>query len=241
MNFDIQKSLQIIKEFKPLETTSFDGKEDALNYICYNLYNRSCEAIKSFVILFENKRYYDAFIIAGHCLETCAILSYIKDNSTPELYRERYNKYLASATLDRLKYNLALSENLETELAWANFVGLLKTFYPVGMTIIRSNKNHEEAIEKLKYRAGINKDKIKILKEYYHKIKIEDYIKMLIEKTSYFGGEEFNRFYKKYCDIKHSNMMTPGASFEHNIFEDFAEDGIMLILGIMCYLKKFKF
>ena len=242
MDIDIQKKFQSIKGFKPLEIPTFnDGNEDAFRYIVWNLYYRVCEAIKSFIILFENERYYDAFIIAGHCLETCAILSYIKDNPTPELCRDRYNKYLASATLESLKYNLALRKNLEKEIAWKAFVSLLDIFKTVDINIVRRNQNREEAIKLLYYREGLNKDKIKILKDYYYHIKVDNYIQILIKNTAYFGGEEFDRFYEKYCNIKHSNMIIPEASFEHNSLDYLSEKEIMLILGIMYYLKDFKF
>lgn len=246
MALNIQKSIQIIKDFKPLEIPAFnDGNEDAFRYIVWNLYHRVCEAIKSFVVLFENGRYYDSFIIEGHCLETCAILSYINDNPTPELCRERYNKYFASALIERLKYNLGLSDNLDTELAKKVFIDLLKLFYPVGINIVKkkelAKEQHEEAINKINSKLATNKERINVLKDYYSKVRVNDYIKSLIKNTSHFGGEQFDKYYQKYCDVKHGNMMTPGSSFEHNSFDCFAEDGIMLILGIMYYLKNFKF
>ena len=241
---DIQKSLQIIKDFKPFETPIFnDGNEDAFRYILWNLYFRVSEAIKSYVVLFENERYYDSFIIAGHCLETCAILSYIKDNPTPELCRERYNKYFASATIGRLKACLGLEDNLEKEIAWQAYVSLLKLFYPVGKYIVKEKdkEKYEEIIKQINYRLGLNKEKIEILGKHFVSIKVNEYMKAFIKNTAYFDGEQFNKFYKKYCDVKHSNMITPGASFEINTFEYFAEDGIMLLLGIIYYLKDFKF
>ena len=242
MPLDIQKTLQIIKDFKPLEIPAFaDGNQDTFDYMICNLYHRVCEAIKSFIVLFENERYYDSFIIAGHCLEICAILSYIKDAPTDEICRKRYNKYLASSVFGRLKYNLELRDNLETESSWNAVKSLLDIFKTVDTSIVRYNKNREEAIKQLNNREGLNRDKIRVLNEYYSKVKVREYINAFIKSTSSFGGEEFNRFYEKYCNIKHGNMMTPGASFEHNPFDCFAEDGIMLILGIMYYLKDFKF
>lgn len=242
MMIDIQMSFKKIKDFKSLEIPIFNDKnEDAFRYVVWNLYHRVSEAIKSFIILFENKRYYDSFIIAGHCLETCAILSYIKDNPTYELCRERYNKYLASATLECLKYDLAQRKNLEEEITWQAYVSLLNIFKTVDINIIKKNQDHEEAINLLYSREGLNKDKIKILKDYYYHVKVDNYIQILIKNTAYFGGEDFDRCYEKYCNIKHSNMIIPGASFETNSFEYFAEEGIMLILGIMYYLKDFKF
>ncbi len=244
MPLDIQKSLQIIKDFKSLKIPAFaDGNQDPFDYMICNLYHRVYEAIKSYVVLFENERYYDSFIIAGHCLETCAILSYIKDNPTSEVCRERYNKYFATSTLGRLKACLGLEDNLEKEIAWQAFVSLLKLFYPVGKYIVKEKDKgqYEEIIKQINYRLGLNKEKIEILSNHFVSIRVSEYMKAFVKNTSYFDGEQFNKFYKKYCDVKHSNMMTPGASFEVNTFEYFAEDGIMLILGIMYYLKDFKF
>ena len=243
MPLDIQKSIQIIKDFKPLEIPTFtDGNQDTFDYMVCNLYHRVCQAIKSFVVLFENERFYDSFIIAGHCLETCAILSYIKDNPAYELCREKYNKYFASATLGRLKYNLDLSYNLEKEIAWQAFVSLLKLFYPVGKYIVKEKEKeqYEEIIKKINCRLGLNKEKIEILSKHFLPTRVNEYIKTFVKNTAYFDGEQFSKFYKKYCDVKHGNMITPGSSFEHNSFEYFSEDGIMLILGIMYYLKDFK-
>lgn len=153
MDLDISKSLQIIKDFKPLETPTFDGNENSFRYIIWNLYHRVYEASKSYTILFENKKYYDSFIIAGHILETCATLSYIKDNPTIDLCREKYNKYLASSALGRLKATLEMTDNLETDISWQNFVNLLKIFYPVAINIIKkkeqAKEKHEEAIKQI--------------------------------------------------------------------------------------------
>lgn len=246
MEIDIQKSIQIIKDFKPLDLPSFnDRNEDPFRYIVWNLYHRVSEAIKSFIVLFENKRYYDSFIIAGHCLETCAILSYIKDNLTEELCRERYNKYFASAILGRLITCLNLTDNLETEISWQAFFSLLKFFSPIGVNIItkkeQAKEKHKEIIKQLNSRLGLNNDKISILKKNYSPISAKKYINSLIENTSYFDSKFFVLHYRTYCDIKHSNMITPGASFEHNQFNTFARHGIYLVLGIMYYLKDFKF
>ena len=79
------------------------------------------------------------------------------------------------------------------------------------------------------------------MSKHFIPIRVNEYIKTFVKNTAYFDGEQFNKFYKKYCDVKHSNMMTPGTSFEVNTFEYFAEDGIMLVLGIMYYLKDFNF
>ena len=65
-----EDKLKIIKEFKPLEKSTFEGSEDAFYGVIWNLYFRIGDAFKAFCTLFENKHYYDAFIVAGHTLET---------------------------------------------------------------------------------------------------------------------------------------------------------------------------
>ncbi len=239
---NIKTSLQTIKSFTPLPAPKFtDNDKDSYDHIVWNLYHRICEAINSFTILFEKERYYDSFIIAGHALETCAILSYITDNPTVEKCQKRYNKYLASATLGRLKYVLELFDNFDKDFAWKTFIDLLEIFKTVDTYIIKYNRNRNEAIKRLSQRESSNKEKIYILNDYYSKIRVRKYINILIQNTSSFGGDEFDRFYQKYCDIKHSNMLSPGASFKDNHFDVFAEDGIYLISGIIYYLQNFKF
>ena len=92
MDLSTPNKLNIIKNYKILQKQSFSGEEDVLYGNIWSLYFRVCEAMRSFVLLFENKRYYDAFIIAGHALESCAILSYIKDCKNVEEQKYKHNK-----------------------------------------------------------------------------------------------------------------------------------------------------
>lgn len=116
-----EERVKIIKGFVPLETPVFnDGDEDTLRFNVWGLYYRICEAIKSYIVLYEANRIFDAFIIAGHALETCAILSYIKDNPTEEQQKEKYNLYFASILIGQITANLELSDNLEQDIALKN-------------------------------------------------------------------------------------------------------------------------
>ena len=105
----------------------------------------------------------------------------------------------------------------------------------------QAKEKHKEIIKQINSKLGLNKDKINILKNNYSPISVRKYINTLIENTSYFEGKYFDLHYQTYCDIKHSNMITPGTSFEHNQFNTFAKHGVYLILGIMHYLNDFKF
>lgn len=237
--------LRIIKEFKPLDKPLFKGNEDSLYGVIWSLYFRVCDAFKSFCTLFENKQYYDAFIIAGHTLETCAILSYIKDGKTEEDRKTNYNKYLASSALGRLKACLELEENLEHEISWQLFVVLLKIFYPVGAHIVKNKDNpkekHEEAIKLINYRKGPNQEKVGLLNKYYAPVKTTEYIKEFRKNLPFDDKDDFNYFYSKYCSYKHSNMLTPGASFENSDEVDYFDNVLNLILGIIVYLQSSDF
>lgn len=245
MDLSISNKLHIIKNYKILPKQNFTGEEDALYGSIWSLYYRVCEAIRSFVLLFENKRYYDAFVIAGHALESCAILSYIKDCKNAEEQKYKHNKYLASISLGRLKACLELEKDLSNECSWNAFVVLLKIFYPIGISIIKDNKNpkeiYEKAIKQINYRKGPNMEKIGLLKRYFEPIKPNEYIKIFRENIPFDDHDDFNYFYSKYCSYKHSNTLTPGSSFEDYENVVFFENSLNLILGIIIYLEKSDF
>lgn len=238
--WSFEERIKIIKNYKKLPCPEFnDGNEDAYRFNVWNLYDRVYEAIKSFIILYEKQRYCDAFIIAGHALETCAILSYIKDYDSEVKRREQYNKYFASITLGRLVANLELADDLSKEIAWMSFVSVLKLFYPVGKCIIKENKDYEQVIKQINNRKGPNTEKIGILNKNFRSIPIAEYIKIMSDNCKNKDDGQIRRYYTKYCSIKHSNMLTPGI-LEENINTDTIDDMLYLILGIITYLDKSK-
>lgn len=111
--------VRIIKGFVPIEQPLFDNAdEDTFRFNMWGLYYRVCEAIKSYIVLYEADRIFDALIIAGHALETCAMLSYIKDNPSEDAKREKYNSYFAGMIFNRIFANLETSESLEDDISW---------------------------------------------------------------------------------------------------------------------------
>ena len=236
IDWPFEERIKIIKNYQKLPTPEFkDGNEDAYRFNVWSLYNRVYEAIKSFVVLYENQRYCDAFIIAGHALETCAILSYIKDYDDETKRREHYNNYFASITLGRLLANLELAKDLEKDISWATFVCVLRLFYPFGKCIIKDNKDYEEIIRKINYRKGPNSEKIGLLNKSFRPVSVSEYIQTLSDNWENKDDGQFRRYYTKYCNMKHSNMLTPGI-LEENINADTIDDMLYLILGIMTYL-----
>lgn len=240
IDWPFEERIKIIKNFKPHPFPSFeDGNEDAYRFTVWQLYGRVCEAIKAFAILLEKDCICDAFIIAGHALETSAILSYIKDCSTSEQSKENYNKYLASITIERILANLDITNNLNDPISLIVFSNLLKIFYPAGKTILKKNKDYDNVITQINSAKTTIKEKIGILNKSFSPIKPSEYIKTLSDNFDNKDDGQFKRYYTKYCGYKHSNILTPGVSFE-----DFKKaninDLLYLVLGIMTYLETSK-
>lgn len=232
----IQDRLNIIKEFKPLEKPTFDGDEDSYPFLVWNLYRRVCEAIQSFVILFENQQYCDSYIIAGHAYEVCATLSYLKDYKTEDEKQEKYHKYFSATVLGRLIANLEMDENLEKDISWIAFTKLLNLFYPFGKSIIKNKEKYEEVIKLLNYRKGPNKEKINLLNKNFRLMKVREYLDTFLDNTGHIDDKTLNRFYTKYCNFKHCNILAPGI-FEESTSDDIIDDALYLMLVIIIYLK----
>lgn len=237
MDFTINGKIEILRNFVPVTQPQLDGNENAKPYVIWNLYNRVCEAVKSFVILLDNHRYYDAFVIAGHAFETCCMLSYTKDDNT----ENNYNRYFAGSAFKRLIALLETEANLEKEISWLAYVSVLRLFYPVGASIIKNTQSakekHEEVIKKINFRGNTNTEKINLLKNTYKPPYIAEYINIFLDNMGNIDDGEFNRYYKRYCDYKHSNMLAPGA-LAGDIDVENIDWLLNLVLGIRMYLDK---
>ncbi|MDD5021623.1 MAG: DUF5677 domain-containing protein [Endomicrobiaceae bacterium] len=242
-DFTIDNKIQIIRNFVPVPKPQFEGNENATRYIIWNLYNRVCEAVKSFVILLDNQRYYDAFIIAGHALETCSILSYIKDNDTEAAKLENYNKYIAQSSVARLIAILEMDSNLEKDYARNAYEIVLQIFCSVENTVFKYTQNteekHKEIIEEIKSLDEISIGTIKSVKNFYKLPRIRDYITAFSKKMGNINDKEIFMYYTKYCDYKHSNMLAPGV-LAGDIDAEEIDWFIELVQNIVQYLEKSK-
>lgn len=240
INWPFEDRIRIIKEYKQLPQPVFDdGSEDTYRFCLWNLYERVCEAIKSFVVLYENQRFCDAFIIAGHALETCAMLSYLKDGSSNEENLKNYEKYMASTILIDITTNLELSDNLEKDIAWTVFFQLLMIFYPFGKSILKDKKDYEDIIKKINNRKGPNKEKIGLFNKNFKSVPVAEYINTLSYHMKDYDDGQFRRYYNKYCSFKHSNILTPGVLKESETIDN-VDDMLYLVLEIVTYLDVFK-
>lgn len=233
--------LQILRDFVPEPMPKFDDASDTFEYTKWHLYDRVCDGIKSFLILLDKKQIYDAFIIAGHALETCAMLSYIKDGKTEEKHINNYHKYTARAFAGILLETLKTSDDLKKDSTWNAYVVMLKLFYPVGVHIIKDKKNpkqkHEDIIKKINCRLGSNTEKIKLIERNYEHPNIEEYLRTFSENMDGVDEQRFNRFYLKYCDFKHTNVL---ACLERQIFDYQIERVITVLVIIVTYLSMSK-
>lgn len=251
MNDTYNKSLftpegkdKFIREFVSVEMPDFNDNE-VVKYNIYNLYKRIYDDSRSFLTLLDNKHYYEAFIIAGYMLETCAVLSYIKDQ-TPEKQIINHNKYFAKSALGRLLAILEMDKSdLAKESARNSYVMVLRLFYPVGASIIKDDKSnnktpaerHEEIANRIKFLSGSNAEKIKILRDSYKRPDPEGYVKAFSNKLENIDGGDFAHSYMKYCDFKHSNILSPG--FVSEDIEHIHDWSIDLVFMVLSYLQIF--
>jgi hypothetical protein len=238
----INNKIKIIRDFAPvaMPTVDFNNKKDTIKYIIWNLYNRVYEATQSFIALLDNKRFYDSFLIAGHALETCAVLSYIKDNKTKSAQIKNYNKYIARSAVGRLLAILDMDKtNLSADSAWVNYAALFKIFYPAGAAIIKKEQQYEEIIKQINYCDGTNDEKIRLIKESFPHPDPKGYVKSFSKRLGNFDDGQFLKYYARYCDFKHCNLLSPGA-ISSDIDKNDVDYFIDLILGILMYLDKYK-
>lgn len=233
--------LQLLRDFFPEPMPKFDDSTDIFEYTKWHLYDRVCDGIKSFLVLLDKKQIYDAFIIAGHVMETCAMLSYIKDGKTEEERLNNYHKYAARAFAGIMLETLKTSDNLEKDTAWNAYAAMLKLFYPVGINIIKDSKNpkqkHENIIKQINCRLGANAEKIKLIEKNYEHPNIEEYVRTFSKNIDDVDEQRFERFYLKYCDFKHTNVL---ACLERQIFDFQIERVITVLVIIVTYLSMAK-
>jgi hypothetical protein len=129
--------------------------------------------------------------------------------------------------------------NLTAESAWNAYAVLLKILYPVGTSIVKNGKDYENVIKAINLRGGTNAEKSKLLRDSFNRPDPEGYVASFSKMVGNFDDGQFARYYDKYCNYKHSNMLAPGALFG-DIDEEEIDWFLNLVLGIIMYLDKSK-
>lgn len=121
------KDLVIIKAFVPEKIPKFVGTESMFDFVIWNLYDRIANGLKSFDLLCDNRRFYDAFLVAGNVLETCAVLSYIKDKQTEKERLKNLNKYLARSSAGQMVKILSWDDDFHNlpHVSWSKIEKIL--------------------------------------------------------------------------------------------------------------------
>ena len=239
------KDLVIIKAFVPEKIPNFVGTESMFDFVVWNLYDRIANGLKSFELLCDNRRFYDAFLVVGNVLETCAVLSYIKDKQTEKERLKNLNKYLARSAAGQLLKTLSWSEDLSKDIVWKMYETELKLFAPVGDCIIKKLKNsktdkekHQDILEQLKYRDGCNADKKALINSNYIRPDPQGYVRAFSKTFDRLDNGNFERMYDKYCDFKHVNIMSNGVSAE-TMNEEVIDWAIEIMAAIVLYLQRY--
>lgn len=183
------------------------------------------ESIKSYVLLMDNGFFVDAILIAGHIMETCSVIHYIKHPTKQEKNARKYvAKCCLRGTCDLLEFD---SEDLKNDEIRAAFIEAVEYLKETGHLVIKKDKeqtqeNNHISLESLKDESLSNTERIKFIKDNYDLPIVEDYLKAFHSKLEKTVNEEkrlidpnlaakLKFFYTEYCKIKHSNaMMFPG-------------------------------
>ncbi len=244
-SMNVFKDLVIIRSFVPETIPEFTGTEPMYDFIKWNLYDRVTCGLKSFVLLCDNRRFYDAFLVAGNVLETCAVLSYIKDKKTEKERLNNLNKYLARSAAGQLIRILSWGVDLHKEIDWNAYVSELELFAPVGVSIIKKMKNgktdaenHQDMLDKLNYREGSNNDKKVLINSNYIRPDPQGYVRAFSKTFHKLDKGIFERMYDKYCDFKHINIMSYGVAAE-TMEEDVVDWAIEIMAGVVLYLQRY--
>lgn len=239
------KDLVIIKAFVPEKIPKFVGTESMFDFVVWNLYDRIANGLKSFDLLCDNRRFYDAFLVAGNVLETCAVLSYIKDKQTEKERLKNLNKYLARSSAGQMVKILSWDDDFHKDSAWNAYFAELKIFAPIGDCIIKKLKNdktdkenHQEILEKLKYRDGSNADKKALIYSNYVRPDPQGYVRAFSKTFDGLDNGNFEHMYDKYCDFKHVNMMSYGVTSE-TMEEDVVDWAIEIMAAVVLYLQRY--
>ena len=239
------KDLAIIKAFVPEKIPKFVGTEPIFDFVIWNLYDRTANGLKSFDLLCDNRRFYDAFLVAGNVLETCAVFSYIKDKKTEKERLKNLNKYLARSAAGQLIKTLSWSDDLSKEVVWKAYESELKLFAPVGDCIIKKQKNgktdkevHRGILDKLKYPEGSNADKKALIYSNYERPDPQGYVRAFSKTFDRLDNGNFELMYDKYCDFKHVNIMSNGVAAE-TMEEDVIDWAIEIMAAVVLYLQRY--
>lgn len=183
------------------------------------LNKRLHEARNAFLVLYDKGMGLDAELIAGHIMEICAMIYYIKSGPDKLLNsRKGIARSAASCVYDILSLSDFVSKSdkydglLEEVLSYLDDTGHLI----IKETSVQDKKDfNKHQLAKLRNKELTNKEKRDLLKKHYELPQVTDYLNCFISGTvkkakscgyPNFGiyQEAFRLFYMSYCRVKHA-------------------------------------
>lgn len=206
------------------------------------LHKRLNEARNAFMLLNDAKMYVDAALIAGHVLEVCATMYYIKFANDKEL---NARKYVAKSSVKTVFSILDIDKSdLRDDMYKGIFDECIGYLVETGHLILKcppknadKHKYNQNLISNLRSTDRANQEKRKIVKENYEMPIVNDYlncflsgIKHKLQENTTEKAESLIQaikvFYFSYCGFKHAGpSIYPGEIKEKEIkINEFSPD-----------------
>lgn len=190
------------------------------------LSKRLHDARNAFLVLIDNNMFVDACLIAGHILEVSATIHYIRSAADKMLNSRRY---IAKSTIQSVYDLLGIdNSNLQDDKYRLTINEFLDYLEDVGHLILKPIKKEDKKqlnykfVSKLRCLELTNKEKRKLIKEFYEMPIVNDYLNCFysgMQKNIQTKPEEnpdalkeaLKLFYVSYCRIKHTSaLLYPG-------------------------------
>lgn len=230
---DVENYLTYIKGYN-IDVDNVVSRQDSVVGLNLKiLYKRLHDAKDAFMLLCDNNMNTDAMLIAGHILETCATIHYIKAAKDKIFNTRRYvAKSTVSSAYDLLGIDNTNLQDEKYKLAMDDFLDYLDD---VGHLILKPSKKEDrkqlnkKLVSKLRSANLTNKDKRKLIKEYYDMPIVNDYINCFIsgmqnavkdkpDENAEKLEEAIKLFYVSYCRIKHASaLLYPGEIYADKV------------------------
>ena len=173
---------------------------------------------QSFLLLYDNRMYFDAMIIAGHMLEVYSILNYI--NYDKDDWEQRYKEY----------GDECLPRQLELYISEPNLTDGAKKIFLEKVNSLNDTDDNKTMLKECAGPSNLEK----VLKK--HVSRPNKYIEEFANKfdSDQDKARMIEQFYMLYCSHKHFNLH--GCNCVNNSFND-PNEGKLAILGVYLILN----
>lgn len=233
---DNKAYLQYIRDYQ-IDINNVVSLNDTVPGLNLKLLNKRLhDAKEAFLYLHDNNLHMDSMLVAGHILEICSAIYYIKF-AKDKLLNARL--YVAKSTVQSLYDILEIDQSdLKDEQYKGAVYDFLDYLYDLGHLVLNPvNKEdkklfNKSLVSKLRSNELNNSERIKQIKKYYEKPIVKKYIDNFIEgakeKAELNPNENVKKleeairlFYASYCRIKHASaLLYPGHVEKDNLIID---------------------